>query len=113
MGVLMFAVSARRNESLSALLQNDIVKPVGVVGAVREDLIRIETSDETAGGGHVILLARPNIEAEQQTEGVDYSVVFRAKTSAGAAKGLGFKSPPFTRPASRLGLCSDHGGVDC
>ena len=95
--VLIFAMAARRDNGLAALLVNKVVQFVGVVGAICQNLISGDAADQIAGGRHVILLARTEDEAERQAESIDYGVDFGAEATSGSSKSLGLSAPLFTR----------------
>ena len=57
---------SRLDDGLTALLIDQVMQAVGVVGAVREDVARGQALDEVVGGDHVVLLSWPEIEAHWQ-----------------------------------------------
>lgn len=80
--MLVFAVPAGWNDRLTALLKNDIMQAVRVVGAVGKHLSGGQSPNEIAGWRHVVLLARAEIETHRQTERIDYGMDFGAKTAS-------------------------------
>ena len=63
---MTLAVAARRDHRLPALLQDQIVKMVRIISLVGNNLLCWKVFDQIIGGSHVILLARPQLEANRQ-----------------------------------------------
>jgi len=95
--VLVFAMAARRDDRLAALLVDEIVQAVSVVGAVRENLAGRDTANQIAGGRHVVLLTEAEDEADRQAHRIDYGMDLGAEPASGAAKSLGLSAPLFIR----------------
>lgn len=95
--MLIFAMAAGRDDRLAALLVDEIVQAVGVVGAIGQNLAGRDATDQIAGGRHVILLARAEDEADRQAKRIDYGVDFGAEPAARAPESLGLSAPLFTR----------------
>lgn len=89
----LLAVSARRDDDGAALRFDFLAQAVGVVRFVSKNLLGLQAIDEIAGGSHIVLLARPEVEAHRQAERIDYSVDFSAEPAAGAPESLGFLAP--------------------
>lgn len=96
-GVLVLAIATGWKDRLAALVKDEVMEAVRVGGVVGEDLVRLQTPDQVAGGGHVVLLARTKLEAHRQAERIDYGVEFGSEAASGAVKSLGLRSPPFCR----------------
>lgn len=64
-GVLIFAMAAGWDYRLAALFVDEIVEAVGIVSAIRQNLVCGNTSDQVAGGCYVVLLAGPQNEADR------------------------------------------------
>ncbi len=87
---------ARRNDRVAALCADEIAQAVGIISPVCDDLLGVQTSDQIAGGSHVVLLAGTEREAHRQTERIDYDVDFGSEPTPRAAESLGLNAPLFT-----------------
>ncbi len=96
--ILIFAVTAGRNDRLSALIENDVMQAIGVIGPIGKDLACVQISDEFTGGRHIALLTGPQFEADRQAERIDDGVDFRSETASRATESLGLHAPLFRRP---------------
>ncbi|OAN56505.1 hypothetical protein A6A05_19635 [Magnetospirillum moscoviense] len=96
-GMLVLAMAAWRDDRLAALVEDEVVEPISVIGAIRKDLIGLQSPDQIAGGGHIVLLAGAKLETYRQAECIDYGVEFGSEAASGAAKSLGLRSPLFRR----------------
>lgn len=79
------------------MLVDEVVQAVGVVGTIGQNLASRDAADQIAGGGHVILLAGPQDEADRQAKGIDYGVDLGAEPTSRASQSLGLSAPLFTR----------------
>ena len=95
--MLVFAMTARRDDRLTALRVDEIVQAVGVVGAVCENLSGRQASDQIAGRGHIVLLAGAKDKADRQAKRVDYGVDLGAEPASGSPESLGLSAPLFIR----------------
>lgn len=95
--VLVLAMTAWRDDRLSTLIEDDIVKAVSVIGAVGKDLAASQSRDQSAGGRHVVLLAGADLKTDRQSERIDYGMELGAETATGATESLGLRSPLFRR----------------
>lgn len=75
-------MAARRNDRLAALVEDEIVEVVGIVGAIGKNLTGVKALDQIAGRGHVILLAGTEFEPDRQPKGIDYSVDLGSEAAA-------------------------------
>lgn len=80
--MLVFAVPAGRDDRFPALLVDEIVQTIGVIGAVGQNLLCGDATDEVAGGCHVVLLAGAEDEADWQAKRIDYGVDFGAEPAS-------------------------------
>lgn len=90
-------MAARRDDRLAALGADEVEEAVGIIGAVAQNQQRQQAAQQVAGGGHVVLLARPEGKAHRQAQRIDYGVDLGSKAAAGAAKSLGLRPPLFWR----------------
>jgi hypothetical protein len=88
-------MASRRDDRLTAFIEDDVMQTVGVISTVGDHLGRYEPRDEAAGGCHVVLLARPDCEADRQAERVYDSVQLGAEAATRAAESLGLRLPFF------------------
>ena len=95
--VLVPTVAAGRNDRLAALVENNVVQPIGIIGPVGDHLSCRQALDQVAGRCHIVLLARADLEAHGQAQRIYDNVEFGAKTPARAAESLGFRSPLLRR----------------
>lgn len=95
--VLVLAVTAWRDDRFAALLVDQVVQAVGIVGAVCQNLARPDAPDQIAGRRHVVLLPGTENEADRQAEGVDYGVDLGAEPASGSTESLGLSAPLFIR----------------
>lgn len=65
-GVLVLAMAAGWDDRLATLVEDEVMEPVRIIGAVGEDLACLQSSDQVAGGSHVVLLAVAKLEAHRQ-----------------------------------------------
>lgn len=94
--VLIFAMAARWDDRLAALLVDEIVQTVGVIGPISQNLASRDAADQIAGGRHVVLLSGAELEANRQAQRIDYGMDFGAEPASRAAQGLGFLAPLFS-----------------
>ena len=80
--VLVFAVATRRDDRLAALLIDEIVQAIGIVGPVGQHLICGDAPYEVAGRSHVILLTGTETEADRQAQSIDYGMDFRTEPAS-------------------------------
>lgn len=95
--MLVCAVATGRDDRFATLFVDQVVEAVGIIGAVGQDLLAMQATDQVASGCHIVLLARPQDEAEWQAERIDYGVNLGAEPAARAAECLGLSAPLFTR----------------
>ena len=95
--VLAFAVATWRDDGIAALVDGLLVEPVGVVGLVGDHILGGDAIDQIAGGRHVVLLARPQDQADRQTQRIYADMELGSEAAARAAKRLGVRSPLFRR----------------
>jgi hypothetical protein len=95
--VLIFAMAAGRDDRLAALLVDEIVQAVGVIGAVGQNLAGWDATDQIAGGRHVVLLTGTEDEADRQAKRIDYGMDLGAEPASRAPESLGLSAPFFTR----------------
>ena len=88
------------------------MQAIGVIGPIGKDLACVQTSDEFTGGRHIALLTGPQFEADRQAERIDYGVDFSFRNRFESDREPGLARAPFSSSASRLGLCTNDGGVD-
>ena len=96
-GMLVFAMAARWDDRFTALVVDEIMQAVSVIGAISQDLASRDAADQVAGGCHVVLLAGTEDEADRQAKGIDYGVDLGAKPASRTAESLGLNAPLFTR----------------
>lgn len=96
--MLVPSMTAWRDDRFAALIKDEIVQAVGVIGAISQDLICRQSPNEIASRRHVVLLPRPQSKAHRQPERIDYGVDLGAEPASGAAESLGLRSPLFRRP---------------
>lgn len=96
-GVLALAVTPWRDDRITALVDDEIVEALGVIGLVGQDVVGRQAFDQITGRGHVVLLAGAGDEADRQAERVYADVELGSETAARAAKRLGVRSPLFRR----------------
>jgi len=97
-GMLMLAMASRRNDRFPALIKDDVMQTIGIIGAIGEHLFGWQSTNEVASRSHVVLLSRAEMETNRQPEGIHYSMDFAAKSATGAAESLGLRSPLLRRP---------------
>ena len=66
---------AWRDDGFAALFVDQIVGAVGIIGTIGEHLLAAQAADEIAGECHILLLARPEDEADRQANRIDYGMV--------------------------------------
>jgi hypothetical protein len=91
-------LAARWNDRFTALFENDVMETVGVVGAGGKHFPCRQSAHQLASRCHIILLSGAEMEANRQSQRIDYCMDFAAKAAAGPAESLGFRSPLFRRP---------------
>ena len=96
--VLMSAMAAWRDNRLTALIKDDVVERVGVVGSIGKHLLCRQSPDQFTSWCHVILLSGAELETNRQAQRIDYGMDLAAKSAARATESLGFRSPLFRRP---------------
>lgn len=96
--MLVFAMTPGWDDRLTALLEDQIMQAVGVVGPVCQNLARLQATDQIAGGSHVVLLAGAEMKAHRQAKRIDYGMDLGAEPASGTAESLGLRSPLFRRP---------------
>ena len=95
--VLVTPVLARRDHGFAALFEDQVMKVVGVVGAVGEDLLGGKPADQIAGRRHVVLLSGSQREAHRQAQRIYDGVDFGPEPASGATESLGLSAPLFVR----------------
>jgi hypothetical protein len=65
--MLVLAMAAGRDDRLAPLFEDKFVKAVGVIGFVGDDLMGWKGADQVACRCHIVLLPRPEREADRQT----------------------------------------------
>lgn len=91
--VLVFAMATRRDDGFTALIEDDVVQAIGVVGAIGDHLGGRQALDQITSWRHVVLLTGPDLETDRQAERVYDGVELGAEVAAGATESLGFRSP--------------------
>lgn len=64
-------MATRRDDRFTALVEDDIVQAVCVIGLICEHLLAAQATDEVAGGDHVVLLSRPKREVHRKPKRID------------------------------------------
>lgn len=80
--VLILAMASWWNDWNSALFKYDVVQTVSVIGTVGENFLGVQSRDEVTGRRHVVLLSGTEIEANRQTQRIDYGVDFGSEPAA-------------------------------
>lgn len=100
-----------RDDWLAALLIDEIMQAVGVVGAISEHFVGWDAPDEIASGSHVVLLPGAEEEADRQSQRIDYAwTLVPNPLSLGREPGL--ERAPFLPVPGGLSLSADHSGID-
>ena len=96
--MLVLSVPTGWNDRDAALIEDQVMQAVGIVGSIGQNPARLEPADQVVGRRHVVLLPRSELEAHRQAEGIDYGVDLGAEPASGPAESLGLRSPLFRRP---------------
>lgn len=78
--MLMPTGAAGWDHRAPALVKDEVVEPIGIVGAIGEDRAGMDAVDESGGRGHVVLLTGAQAEANGQPQRVGHGMEFCAKT---------------------------------
>lgn len=90
-------MATRRDDGFTALIEDDVVQAIGVVGAIGDHLGGRQALDQITSWRHVVLLTGPDLETDRQAERVYDGVELGAEAAAGATESLGFRSPLLRR----------------
>lgn len=90
-------VASGRPDGIAALIDDLAIEPVGVIGLVGENVVGGDAVDQVDGGCHVVLLTRPQQDADRQAQGVYADVDLGSEAAARPAKRLGVRSPLLRR----------------
>lgn len=69
-GMLALAMASGWDDGIAALIDDEIVEAVCVVGFVGQEVLGGQALDQVAGWGHVVLLAGSDDEADRQAQRV-------------------------------------------
>ena len=91
--MLVPTMAAGWDDRLIPRSEDKLLKAVAVIGCVGDDLRGWKATDQVAFRCCIVLLPRPELEADQQAERIDYPLELAAEAPCGSAESLGLRSP--------------------